>query len=549
MARGFGRAGWLAAAVTTLALAAALGSDARGSSNTTLHGNGRIAFSDVTGIASMNPDGSGQWGVELNVGDAAPAWSPDGTELAVVTHWAGNNGILVMSPDGSGARLLTTNPGDSDPAWSPDGSKLAFANGGQIFLVNGDGSGRKALTTSADGWASRPSWSSDGTRIVFSLDVASSDAGGYYKSIELYVRDLGSGAETQLTPDDDVDFAPAWAPDGSQIAFASERGGGSSIYVMNPDGSGAKALTDGSSWDSFPAWAPDGTEIAFVRDSQIWVMERDGSGAHRLTSGDGNSAPAWQPLAPAPPGCTLWGTPGNDLLVGTERNDVICGLGGDDTLSGLGGVDTLDGGDGKDSLAGGLGYDLLYGRGGNDTLDARDGGADHVSGGSGVDTALIDGRVDALAGVELPKVDRNLAVWRPATADAAEPTNPPERAVDGRFDDWWNSGGYPTHWIEIDLQRPMTIARLRLVAPEEPSGASVLALGRADTSAPYRLLHVFTGPVADLQELTYTPKRAWRAIRYLRLEVPAANAANGWVSWREIEVYAPKAKKHPRRRR
>ncbi len=40
---------------------------------------------------------------------------------------------------------------------------------------------------------------------------------------------------------------------------------------MNPDGSGAKALTDGSSWDSFPAWAPDGTQIAFARDSQIWI--------------------------------------------------------------------------------------------------------------------------------------------------------------------------------------------------------------------------------------------------------------------------------------
>src|ERR1051326_8942795 len=79
----------------TLMLVGTLGADARGSQTSSLRANGRIAFSDVTGIASMNPDGTGQWGVELNVGDAAPAWSPDGSKLAVVTHWAGNNGILV----------------------------------------------------------------------------------------------------------------------------------------------------------------------------------------------------------------------------------------------------------------------------------------------------------------------------------------------------------------------------------------------------------------------------------------------------------------------
>src|SRR5438270_2788779 len=125
--------------VFTLALAALLGSDARGSgADAQRHSNGRIAFFDVTGIASMNPDGSGQWGVELNVGDTQPAWSSDGTQLAVVTHWAGRYGILVMAPDGSGARLITTDPQDAEPAWSPDGKRIALSNQGHLYLVDAD---------------------------------------------------------------------------------------------------------------------------------------------------------------------------------------------------------------------------------------------------------------------------------------------------------------------------------------------------------------------------------------------------------------------------
>ena len=509
----------------------------------TLPANGRIAFADVTGIASMNPDGSGQWGVELQVGDSAPAWSPDGTRLAVVTRWANRYGILVMQPDGSGQRQVTSDGGDLDPAWSPDGTRIAFTNAGNVYTVQADGTGRTQVTHNpANSYASHPTWSPDGKTIAYA-SITYPQAEPYTAYTKISLLDVASGTQKPLpvTAADANDTSPAWSPDGSTIAFVSDRGDGSwRIYTVAPDGSNLQHISnDAGTYDALPAWSPDGTQIAFARNYQIWVMARDGSGAHPLTTGDGNTAPAWQPLPPAPKGCTLWGTSANDLLVGTENRDVICGLAGDDTIIGLGGDDTLVGNDGNDSLAGGPGYDILLGGAGDDTLDARDGGLDLTRGGPGFDTGLVDGRGDGLSSIERPRVDRDLAVWRPASADAFEPTNPPARAFDGRSDDWWNSGGSPSHWVEVDLQRPVDITRVSLVLPELPTGGAFILLGRTATDDAYRLLRVFKGPTADLEQIDYSPRRPWHGIRYVRLVVPQTSNpyTSVWVSLRELKVY------------
>jgi len=69
----------------------------------------------------------------------------------------------------------------------------------------------------------------------------------------------------RLTSHPAADVDPAWSPDGTRIAFASERDKNAEIYVMNADGSGVVRVTTNETWDGHPTWSPDGRRIAFVR--------------------------------------------------------------------------------------------------------------------------------------------------------------------------------------------------------------------------------------------------------------------------------------------
>jgi dipeptidyl aminopeptidase/acylaminoacyl peptidase len=155
-----------------------------------------------------------------------------------------------------------------------------------------DGSGPIRLTNYHAGDYA-PAWSPDGTRIAF----ASSREGNF----EIYTMAPDGSAPTRLTYSDTTDDAPAWSPDGTRIAFASSRDGNSEIYTMAVDGSALTRLTYSDTTDDAPAWSPDGTRIAFASDRdrgnrEIFTMAGDGSGVTRLTNGariDGD--PAWSP--------------------------------------------------------------------------------------------------------------------------------------------------------------------------------------------------------------------------------------------------------------
>lgn len=133
---------------------------------------------------------------------------------------------------------------------------------------------------------------------------------------DVYVMNADGTGLTRLTDDPGWDGTPAWSPDGSQIAFASERLGSPVIMLMNADGSNQRAITDPSYVSMMPAWSPDGKQIAFASTRiyevlqpggrqevdagfEVWVMNADGSDPQRITGDpqDQSLYPTWAPDA------------------------------------------------------------------------------------------------------------------------------------------------------------------------------------------------------------------------------------------------------------
>ena len=159
------------------------------------------------------------------------------------------------------------------------------------YTLYADGQNQTRLTDN-DVWDGSPSWSPDGSRLAFA-----SERDG---NREIYVMDADGQNQTRLTDNDVWEWSPAWSPDGRLLAFVSERDGDFEIYVMDADGQNQTRLTDNGVWDGSPSWSPDGRLLAFVsrRDgnSEIYVMDADGQNQTRLTdNGVWDGSPSWSP--------------------------------------------------------------------------------------------------------------------------------------------------------------------------------------------------------------------------------------------------------------
>jgi dipeptidyl aminopeptidase/acylaminoacyl peptidase len=246
-----------------------------------------------------------------------PHLSPDGKLVAYVVTTIDqkqnrrNSSIWLAATDGSRAPWqFTTSPQSSNsPRWSPDGQWLAFlstrpagsASGAgeapksQVYILSMRGGEARRVTNLKNG-AGSFQWSPDGTRLVTLSRTGQSDLHPeladrsdvrHYRNISykfndtgwfddrrshLWVVDVKTGAAKQITSGDDWnDTEPQWSPDGTRIAFVSDRTGkafedsrNTDVWVIAADGGPLVKISDHAEADRGPRWSPDGKTIAFV---------------------------------------------------------------------------------------------------------------------------------------------------------------------------------------------------------------------------------------------------------------------------------------------
>ena len=160
--------------------------------------------------------------------------------------------------------------------------------------------------TSDPGLESEPALSPDGSLVAYTSDRAGND--------DIWVSDIRGGEPVHVTDAAASDRSPAWFPDGSAIAFVSDRGGQPAIWkVPRLGGSAIHLVSDASD----PAVSPDGTRIAFARTgpsgySRIAVAPLSAPTLATVLTGDQDGV--WVHRQPA------WSPDGRDIVYADFRN-------------------------------------------------------------------------------------------------------------------------------------------------------------------------------------------------------------------------------------
>ena len=206
--------------------------------------------------------------------------------------------LIVSDADGANfIPVATSSEPIMSPSWSPDGINLAyvsFENKTAVINVKNLQTGEIRRVSARAGINGAPAWLPDGKQLALTLSRKDGD-------VDVYTLELATQMLTRITYDPGIDTEPAWSIDGSKLYFTSDRSGNAQIYesaVRDANHVPRRVTFDGN-YNARARISPDGKQLAMVHQEgssfNIATLDLKSGAVQVITKGKQDESPSYAP--------------------------------------------------------------------------------------------------------------------------------------------------------------------------------------------------------------------------------------------------------------